>query len=154
MQDAQSFKFTKEGFENLKKELENLLARRPQVVINLTNAREQGDLSENAGYHAAKEELGQIDSRTKELKYLLRVAKVVEDTNAQIVSFGSKVVLEANGKSQQFQIVEELEADPANGQISTSSAVGSAVIGKKVGDKVEVKTPSGKTIYKIVEIIP
>jgi|SRR3990167_3271087 len=154
MQDAQSFKFTKEGFENLKKELENLLARRPQVVINLTNAREQGDLSENAGYHAAKEELGQIDSRTKELKYLLRVAKVVEDTNAQIVSFGSKVVLEANGKSQQFQIVEELEADPANGKISTSSAVGSAVIGKKVGDKVEVKTPSGKTIYKIVEIIP
>ena len=154
MQDAQSFKFTKEGFENLKKELENLLARRPQVVINLTNAREQGDLSENAGYHAAKEELGQIDSRTKELKYLLRVAKVVEDTNAQIVSFGSKVVLEANGKSQQFQIVEELEADPANGKISTSSAVGSAVIGKKVWDKVEVKTPSGKTIYKIVEIIP
>src|SRR3990167_3974630 len=151
---TKSYLFTKEGFRALEEELDKLIKRRPQVVVNLTNAREQGDLSENAGYHAAKEELGQIDSRVKEIKYLLRVGKVVKSTNGQIVSFGSKVTLESNGESQQFQIVEELEADPLKGKISTNSAVCSTVIGKKVGDSVNVETPAGKTIYKIVELIP
>ncbi|KKR85993.1 MAG: Transcription elongation factor GreA, partial [Candidatus Curtissbacteria bacterium GW2011_GWA1_41_11] len=73
---AKPYLFTKEGFASLQGELDKLAKRRPQVVINLSNAREQGDLSENAGYHAAKEELGQIDSRVKEIKYLLRVGKI------------------------------------------------------------------------------
>lgn len=152
MQDTQGFKFTQEGYENLKKELEKLISRRPQVVINLTNAREQGDLSENAGYHAAKEELGQIDSRVKELKYLLRMGKVVADTKGASITFGSKVTVEVNGEKMQFQIVEELEADPAHGKISTSSPIGSALVNKKTGDQVSINTPAGKTLYRIKEV--
>src|SRR3989344_720227 len=152
MSNTPNLRFTKEGYENLKKELENLLTRRPQVVVNLTNAREQGDLSENAGYHAAKEELGQIDSRVKEIKYLLRVGKVVKSTNGQIVSFGSKVTLESNGESQQFQIVEELEADPLKGKISTGSPIGKALLGRSLREKFEVVTPAGKISFKIIKI--
>jgi len=152
MQDQQSFKFTKGGYQNLKDELARLVARRPQVVINLTNAREQGDLSENAGYHAAKEELGHIDSRVKELKYLLRLGKVVEGAKTEAVAFGSKVTIEASGQKIQFQIVEELEADPAKGKISTNSPIGSALMNHQSGDKVSINTPNGKVIYKILEI--
>ncbi|MBI2594145.1 transcription elongation factor GreA [Candidatus Curtissbacteria bacterium] len=153
MAKKQSFQFTKEGFENLKKELRELEARRPQVVTNLSNAREQGDLSENAGYHAAKDELSQIDSRIRELKYLLRVGNVVEKQKSGIVTFGCLVTVEANGSQMEFNVVEELEADPAKGKISTSSPIGSALLGKKVGEIVEVETPEGKITYKISKII-
>src|SRR3989344_3933310 len=152
MQDAQSFKFTKEGFENLKKELENLLARRPQVVINLTNAREQGDLSENAGYHAAKEELGKIDSRSKELKYLLRLGEVVKSQDSASVTFGNTVTLNNGEKDLTFTIVEQLEANPASGKISTDSPIGKSVLGKNLGDIVEVSTPTGIIKLKVVKI--
>lgn len=148
----QNFQFTKEGYQNLKDELATLIARRPQVLTNLVNAREQGDLSENAGYHAAKEELGKIDSRTKEIKYLLRIGKVVESADPGIITFGSKVTLEVNGKTQRFQIVEELEADPANGKISTNSPIGKALIGKKTGEQIDIETEAGKTTYEIKEI--
>lgn len=152
MDDTQRLQFTQEGFENLRKELEKLVGRRPQVVINLTNAREQGDLSENAGYHAAKEELGQIDSRIREVKYLLRVGKVVNDKADGVISFGNKVTVEVNGQEMEFQIVEELEADPAKGKISTNSPIGAALIGKKAADLFEVETPSGTAKYKILKI--
>jgi len=93
MVNKQRFQFTHEGFENLRKEYNHLLKRRPQVVINLSNAREQGDLSENAGFHAAKEELSQIDSRIRELKYLLRVGKVVDKAEGEKVIFGSRLIV-------------------------------------------------------------
>lgn len=148
----QSFQFTKEGFDALKAELAKLIARRPTVLTNLVNAREQGDLSENAGYHAAKEELGQIDSRVKEIKYLLRVGKVVEDAGGKTVSFGSKVTLQIGEQKMQFQIVEQLEADPAKGKISTNSPIGAALIGKSAGEEITVETEAGRTNYKILEI--
>ena len=148
----QNFNFTKEGFENLKKELKGLIDRRPIVVKHLTEAREQGDLSENAGYHAAKDELSHIDSRLRELKYLLRIGKVTQSDGQGIVSFGSKVTVETENSSMEFTIVEELEANPAGGKISTSSPIGSALLGKKVGEIVEIETPEGKTIFKISKI--
>jgi len=148
----QNFQFTKEGYQSLRGELATLISRRPQVLTNLVNAREQGDLSENAGYHAAKEELGKIDSRSKEIKYLLRIGKVVENADAQVVNFGSKVTLEINGKILQFQIVEELEADPKKGKISTNSPIGSALMSKKTGEEISIDTQEGKIIYKIKEI--
>ena len=114
IQTRQSYLFTKEGYDALKGELEKLIARRPQVVINLTNAREQGDLSENAGYHAAKEELGQIDSRVKEIKYLLRVGKIQESAQIEQISFGNTVTVHNGDEELTFTVVEELEADPAN----------------------------------------
>lgn len=152
MPNSKNYQFTKEGFTNLKKEHDSLILRRPQVVTNLSNAREQGDLSENAGYHAAKEELGQIDSRLRELRYLLRVGKVIDKTQKEIVSFGSRVVVEIDGQRMPFQIVEELEADPSVGKISTSSIIGSALIDRRVGEEITVEVPSGKAVYKILEI--
>ena len=152
MPNSQNFQFTKEGFANLKKEHDSLVLRRPQVVINLSNAREQGDLSENAGYHAAKDELSQIDSRIRELKYLLRVGKIVDKTQNEIVSFGSRVIVEIDGKKMHLQIVEELEANPSVGKISTSSLIGSALINRRVGEEISVEVPNGKAVYKILEI--
>jgi len=152
MEIKQNFKFTKEGFENLKKELLQLTNRRPIVVKHLTEAREQGDLSENAGYHAAKDELSQVDSRVREIKYLLRVGEVAQSDGQGIVSFGSKVTVEKEKSSMEFTIVEQLEANPAGGKISTSSPIGSALLGKKVGEIVEIETPEGKITFKISEI--
>ena len=153
MKTRQDFLFTKQGFESLKNELEMLTKRRPQVVINLSNAREQGDLSENAGYHAAKDELAQIDNRIKELKYLLRIGKVIITTQKKNISFGSKVIVETNGEKIEFQIVEEFEANPSRGKISTSSPIGSALINRKVGEEILVEVPNGKILYKIIEIL-
>src|SRR3989344_1251501 len=148
-----NFRFTREGFENLKKEYDHLLKRRPQVVINLSNAREQGDLSENAGYHAAKDELSQIDSRIREIKYLLRVGQVVEIAKTNHVTFGTKVTVHDGQYEMTFTIVEELEANPTTGKISTDSPIGQALIGKKLGEEVEVLTPSGKIKLKVTKII-
>ena len=152
MVNKQRFQFTHEGFENLRKEYNHLLKRRPQVVINLSNAREQGDLSENAGFHAAKEELSQIDSRIRELKYLLRVGKVVDKAEGEKVIFGSRLIVEVNGESFEYQIVEEMEANPKVGKISTNSLIGSSLINRKAGEEIAIKIPAGEVIYKIIKI--
>lgn len=152
IQAKQSYLFTKEGFAALEEELDKLTKHRPQVVINLSNAREQGDLSENAGYHAAKEELSQIDSRVKEIKYLLRVGKIQESAQIEQISFGNTVTVHNGEKKLTFMVVEEFEADPANAKISTSSPIGKALIDKKLGDSVEVEIPNGKISLKILKI--
>ena len=149
---TKSYLFTEEGFRALEEELDKLIKRRPQVVVNLTNAREQGDLSENAGYHAAKEELGQIDSRVKVIKYLLRVGKIQVSDQVEQISFGNTVTVHNGEEELKFTVVEELEADPANGKISTSSPIGKALINKKMGESVEVETPNGKISLKILKI--
>ena len=149
---TKSYLFTKEGFGALEEELDKLIKRRPQVVINLTNAREQGDLSENAGYHAAKEELGQIDSRVKEIKYLLRVGRIQESDQVEQISFGNTVTVHNGEEELTFTVVEGFEADPTNAKISTSSPIGKALINKKMGESVEVETPNGKIVLKILKI--
>lgn len=152
MSQNQTFQFTKRGYQALKDELAKLEKRRPIVVVNLTNAREQGDLSENAGYHAAKEELGQIDSRIKELRYLLRVGKVVESQDQSKITFGNTVTLKNDQSKLTFTLVEKLEANPKEGKISTDSPIGAALVGKKIGDQFEVTTPSGQTKFKVLKI--
>ena len=152
MFNTKKYLFTKEGFASLEEELDKLIKRRPQVVINLTNAREQGDLSENAGYHAAKEELGQIDSRVKEIKYLLRLGKIQESGQVEQISFGNTVTVHNGEEELTFTVVEEFEADPANAKISTSSPIGRALINRKMGESVEVETPNGKIVLKILKI--
>ncbi len=121
-------------------------------MTRLVAAREQGDLSENAGYHAAKEELGKIDSRVRELKLMMRLAKVEEAQEITAVAFGNKVTINDGENNREFTIVSGQEADPAKGKISDSSPIGSALIGKRVGDFVNVDLPSGKTVYKIIDI--
>lgn len=152
MQNRPTYYMTQQGLDDLKREEQKLKGRRPQVVTNMTNAREQGDLSENAGYHAAKEELGKIDSRLKELNYIIRFAKVSLPSGNSKVAMGNTVELKSDGIINKFTIVSALEADPAKGKISDSSPLGSALVGKKVGEKIEVDMPSGKIVYEIINV--
>ena len=144
--------FTKEGFEKLKQELMDIIAKRPQVLVRMVAAREQGDLSENAGYHASKDELAKIDRRARELKYLIRIGQIVEVQSDGQIGVGS-IVKVTDGKEEfEYKIVGQLEADPVKGKLSEVSPIGSAMIGKKVGDEVEVQIPDGKIIYEILDV--
>ncbi len=152
MKKVIDIKLTTAGFEKLKEEQRMLTEKRPGVVKRLTTAREQGDLSENAGYHAAREELGYVDSRLRTLKLLIRSADVVEATSSEFVTFGCTVTVDDGESTRNFIIVSGLEADPMQGKMSDSSPIGSALIGKKVGNNVEIMVPDGKVSYKILKI--
>lgn len=145
---------TQEGLDNLKKEYEELTkVKRPETVTELSNAREQGDLSENGAYTAAKEELAFIDGRIDELEMLIKQAVVIEDHHGdKMVSLGSEVKIKVNGKEDVYHLVGEWEADPMERKISHESPLGKALMGKAVGDEVEVDAPAGKMIYTIVSI--
>ena len=145
-------KLTRDGFEKLKNDLAALLVRRPGVLSRMVAAREQGDLSENAGYHAAKEELGRIDRRVRELKIMIRFADVEDSKSRTIVGFGSVVTVENDGDKSNIKIVSKLEADPIQGRVSDVSPIGSALLGKKTGDIVEIEIPNGRVKYKVVSI--
>jgi transcription elongation factor GreA len=144
---------TKEGLNQLKAEFEVLTAtKRPETVKRLADAREQGDLSENSEYAAAKQDLSFIDGRIAELEDILHVAKVVTSHKKGSVDIGCKVTLTINGKKEIFHVVGEWEADPSQKKISHSSPLGKALLGKKPGDKVEVVAPAGKILYHVIEI--
>lgn len=147
-------KITKEGLEALKKELSVLVEiKRPKLVERLANARAQGDLSENSDYQSAREELEFLDGRIEEIEEVIKNAKVVtSDNNKNEVGVGTKVTLKINGQNHIYEIVGEWEADPVNKKISHTSPLGSALIGKKKGEKVEVEAPAGKLIYEIIAI--
>ena len=145
---------TQEGLNKLKKEHDELLnVKRPSVVTELSEARAQGDLSENGAYTAAKEELAFIDGRIEELEMLLKQAVVIEDHHGdKMISLGSQVKLKVAGKEEMFTLVGEWEADPQQKKISHESPLGKALMGKAVGDAVEVEAPAGKMVYKIISI--
>ena len=144
---------TKEGLVELKKEYEELVkTKRPVAVVRLSEARENGDLSENSEYSDAKEDLSFIDGRIAELEELLHGAKVVTSHGKSHIDVGSKVTLHINGQKDVFHLVGEWEADPMNKKISHSSPLGKALMGKKAGDMAEVEAPAGKILYKIVSI--
>lgn len=153
--DKKKFFVTNEGLEELKKELEDLKKKkRPEVLERVSKAREMGDLSENSEYHAAREELSLIDGRTEELQEILKNVQVIEEENgkAQNVQLGSKVTLHIGKKKDVYTIVGEWEADPKNKKISHESPIGKALIGKKVGEDIEVEAPAGKIKYTIVSV--
>jgi len=144
---------TKEGLEELKREYDDLVkTKRPTAVVRLSDARENGDLSENSEYADAKQDLSFIDGRIAELEELLHGAKVVSNHGKSHVDVGSKVTLHVNGQKDVFHLVGEWEADPMNKKISHSSPLGKALMGKKAGDTAEVEAPAGKIIYKILSI--
>jgi len=147
-------RITKQGFESLKKELDELMTvKRPKLVERLSYARSQGDLSENSDYINAKEELEFLDGRISELQEVLKNAVVVSGSskNGQ-ASIGTKVTLKVGGEKHVYQIVGDWEADPINKKISHTSPLGQALLGKKVGDKVEVEAPAGKLTYQILAV--
>jgi len=149
---------TKEGLEELKKEFETLTkTRRPEIVQRVSDARNMGDLSENAEYTAAREELSFIDGRIDELDDLLRQVVLIEDNKAvtsqgNIIQLGSKVTVKVKGKEEVYMVVGEWEADPTEKKISHESPLGKALLGKAVGDQVEVEAPAGKILYTITSI--
>lgn len=148
------YHLTKEGLAELKSELAELIARRSTIAEEIATARSQGDLAENAEYHEAKEEQGRNEGRIEEIENILAGAEVIEtpkDDNK--VRLGSKVGLKSeSGKTKEFQIVGTVEADPLNGKISDESPIGKALLGKKEGEEVEIKTPVDTTSYKVIEI--
>ena len=145
-------RFTKAGFENLRKEYEELKAQRPAVVLDVQKAREMGDLRENGYYQASKAKLRSIDSQLMRIGYQLKTAQIVEESVSDTIVIGSTVEFSINGSDKTYQFVGDLEANPSEGKLSLLSPIGRAVEGKKVGDVVEVKTPSGVFSYKIKKI--
>jgi transcription elongation factor GreA len=149
-----SIKLTKTGLETLKRELAELLdVKRPKLVDRLSNARSQGDLSENSDYQSAKEELEFLDGRIDELTGVIQTAVVADGSkNGDGIGVGTKVTVKVNGKENVFNVVGDWEADPINKKISDSSPLGLALVGKRVGDKTEVEAPAGKILYEILAI--
>jgi transcription elongation factor GreA len=145
---------TKDGIKELEKELESLVSRRGEIADAIKTAREQGDLSENAEYHAAKEDQERTESRISELEHILANTEVIsKPRGGKIVSLGSKVKLKSKaGKAKEFQVVGTVEADPLEGKISDESPIGKALLGKNLGDSVEIVTPNDTTTYKVAEI--
>ncbi len=148
---------TPQGHGMLKEQLRRLMnEERPKVVRDIEEARSHGDLSENAEYHAAKERQGYIEGRIAELNSKLARAEVIDPskTRTDRVSFGSVVTLvnAATEEEVTYQLVGEEEADISNGKISVFSPVARALIGKEVGEEVEVKAPGGIIGYEILDI--
>jgi len=144
---------TKAGFGLLKDELKGLQeAKRPTLVERLSIARSMGDLSENSDYQSAKEELSFLDGRIDELEEVVKNAKVVTPADNKAVGLGHTVTVKLKADQVQFKIVGEWEAKPAERKISASSPLGQALMGKTVGDSVEVEAPAGKIMYTVVGI--
>jgi transcription elongation factor GreA len=144
------------GYEILQEELKRLkTVERPAVIRAIEVAREHGDLSENAEYHAAKDSQGMIEARVKDLEANLSRAEIIDPTtlSGERVIFGATVtVVDQDDKELIYQIVGRFETDVKLRRISNSSPLGRALIGKKVGDEIEVETPSGEKFYEIVRL--
>ena len=155
MKATQEHFITKEGLNDLKKELENLTTVvRPEVVADIKEARAQGDLSENAEYHAAREKQSIVEARIKELEYLIEHVTVIEAGDTSEVRVGSTVEIEYvdDNETEEYSIVGSTEADPFENKISNESPLGEALLGAKKNKVVEVNAPAGIMKYKILSI--
>jgi transcription elongation factor GreA len=149
---------TREGYEALKKELENLKrVERPKNLIAIEEARAHGDLSENAEFAAAKDRQGFIEGRIGELGFKLANSDIINPDNLpkDRAVFGHRVLLENidTGEDVKYQLVGPDESDIARGRISISSPLGKAILGKKPGDELILVVPGGKRVYELVEIL-
>lgn len=145
-------RFTKKGFEELKKKYEELKSARPPAILDLKKARDMGDLSENGYYKSARSKLSQIDSTLRHLLFQIKGAAVVIHTNKDFIGIGSKVVLRNKEKELVIELVGDMESDPAKKKISLLSPIGLALEGKKAGDKIEIQTPQGKSFYIVIKV--
>jgi transcription elongation factor GreA len=148
---------TRAGFNKLDAELKNLKSvERPAIIRAISDAREHGDLSENAEYHSAKEKQSFIEGRVKELEGVISLADVIDVSKLSgTVKFGAHVTLvdEATDKETTYQIVGEYEADIEQCRLNMKSPIARALIGKDEGDSVEVRTPGGVKSYEILTIV-
>lgn len=141
------------GLDEMKKELETRIKiTRPEIAQRISEAKEMGDLSENFAYHEARDQQGQNESRIVMLQDMISNAVVVEEKKGGSIGLGSTFKARSGKVEKTFEIVGENEASPMEGKISNVSPIGSAFLGRSVGEKVEVKAPSGIITYEITEI--
>ena len=145
---------TREGLEQLRAELEEMTnVRRAEVAARIHDAKEHGDLSENAEYEDAKNEQAFVEGRIQTLEALIKNATIIdENPSTEHVQIGSTVKVESTDGAEEFTIVGSAEASPRDGRISNESPVGRALLGKRKGDKIIVRVPAGDYSYKIVSI--
>ncbi|MBI1493670.1 transcription elongation factor GreA [Halocynthiibacter styelae] len=147
---------TRGGFTALEQELKNLkTVERPSVIKAIAEAREHGDLSENAEYHSAREKQSFIEGRIKEIEAIISLAEVIDPTTLSgAIKFGAtiKIVDEDTDEEKTYQIVGEPEADIESGMLNIKSPLARGLIGKEEGDSVEVRTPGGLRSYEVLEI--
>ena len=148
---------TEEGLRKLKEELDYLTkVERPAISRQIAEARDKGDLSENAEYHAAKEAQGMLELKISKLEAVIMNSRVIDesriDTSSVQIMNRVKIKNLANGQLMEYMLVSESEADLRTGKLSVKTPIAKALIGKKVGDQVEVTVPSGKVSLEIVEI--
>ena len=147
---------TQDGLDKLKKELEDALAQRPVISAQIAEAREKGDLSENAEYDAAREAQGLLEVKIARLKNLVANAKIIDESQigTDVIQIMNKVKVEnlALKRVMEFTIVGETEADFSKGKLAATTPIGKALMGHKVGDVVDAKTPSGIIQFKVLAI--
>lgn len=146
------YQITADGKKELEAELEQLKARRGEIADKIAEARDYGDLSENAEYDAAREEQGLVESRVAEIEDILLNAELIKASRKSTIGLGTKVQLKTGKKTVDYHVVGPVEANPVEGKISNESPIGLALMGKKVGDKATVATPKGNINYDIVAI--
>jgi len=156
MNARQSVYLTTEGMEGLRQELDHLVnVKRPALADRLHRAIQQGDLSENADYIAAKEEQGFLEGRIQQIEAMLRNAVIIqEEGTSDKVILGSRVTVREEGADEveDFRIVGPAEADPINGKVSNESPLGRSLLGHRVGDAVTVEAPRGDIVFQIIAI--
>ncbi|AMB95888.1 MULTISPECIES: transcription elongation factor GreA [Aerococcus] len=153
----QTFPMTVEGKERLEAELEDLkLNKRPEVISRIKVARSFGDLSENSEYESAKNEQSILESQIAKIENMIRYAEIVDPDalGKDTVSIGKRVKFQElpDGEEEEYEIVGKAEADPLGGKISNESPIANALIGKKVGDEVEIETPGGAFSVRILAV--
>jgi transcription elongation factor GreA len=146
-----TYQITAEGRQELEKELALLKGRRGEIADRIAEARDYGDLSENAEYDSAREEQGVVETRIAEIEDILMNAEEIKVKKGGKIHLGSRVTLK-NGATREYTIVGPVEADPVNGKISDQSPIGLALMGKSEGDQVTISTPKGDVEYKIVSV--
>lgn len=146
------YQITKEGKKELEAELEVLKGKRGAIAEKIAEARDYGDLSENAEYDAAREEQGLVESRIAEIEDILMNAELIKGGKKSSVGLGSIVELKNGKKVITYTVVGPVEANPLEGKVSNESPIGIALFGKKLGDKATVVTPKGEIVYEIVSI--
>jgi transcription elongation factor GreA len=146
------FQLTQEGIAELQTELAELKMKLVNVIDSIKTARDQGDLSENAEYHAAKEDQERVDSRIAEIEHILANTEVVTRKSTTSVGIGNTVTLKSGKKEATYHIVDSVEADPLEAKISDESPIGKALLGKKVGESIELTLPAGVQKYELKEI--
>jgi len=149
--------YSKEGLKNLREELEQLEhVQRPKITNAIAEARDKGDLSENAEYHAAKEEQSLLELKIAKLKQVLSTARLIDesqlDTSKALIHSKIKIKNQGNGMEFNYTLVADSESDLASGKISVNSPIGKGLLGKKIGEVAEIIVPNGTMKFKILEI--